>query len=558
MFLISDLLLKESMAQAILVLSLVVTLGLTIGEIKLLRVRLGVAGVLFAGILFGHFGVHPNFEILEFVREFGLILFVYTIGMQVGPGFLSSFKKEGLKLNSLAVIVVLSGVLVTLAIIVFAKVPVAVAVGLFSGGTTNTPSLAAAQQAFKEIPGLPAETLKMPGIGYALAYPFGIMGIILTMVLTKTVFKLTPKTEAELYHKHHHTHTPPLEVMNLRVDNGNLAGQKIKTLTDMKLSAVTISRILHGDDVQVALPESALAVGDVILAVGPAAELDKLRMLVGSKAPVDLRKIKSDVSSKRVIVTKRAVTGRTLEELDIFNRYGITITRVMRLETEFAASDDFELHLGDVLVVVGEADSIKKFVSDVGDSPKSLDKPHVVPIFVGLALGVFLGSIPIYFKGLPSPLKLGMAGGPLLVAILLSSRRKIGRIIWYMPAGANLMLRELGISLFLAAVGLKAGDQFVRTLTNGPGLTWMALAALITVLPILFVAFYARLRYKMNYLTLCGLLAGSMTDPPALAFANQMTPSNAQIMAYSQVYPLVMILRIFSAQILVILLGAAN
>lgn len=549
---LNQLLITDSIAQAVLILSLVIALGLALGSIRVLGVHLGVAGVLFAGLIFGHYEITVDTEVLEFTREFGLILFVYTIGMQVGPGFFSSFKRDGLSLNLMAAFIVMMGVGMTILLSHFGNIPMAVAAGLFSGATTNTPSLAAVQQALKAIPTLTPEASKMPGLGYAVAYPFGILGIILTMILTRFIFRINPKKEEQEYDQLQAKRKVVLGAVDLKVENSNLDGLTIDQIPTLKETGVIISRVMHGSTVQVALSNTSIHLGDILHAVGPKERLEELKVIVGNKVDVDLREVKSNITARRVIVTKHEVVGKSIAELDVTNRYGVAITRVSRAEIEFPVTAALEFNFADTLVVVGEENAIKKFASDMGDSPRQLDHPQLIPIFVGIVLGVILGSWPIHLPGIPVTLKLGLAGGPLIVAIVLSRIGRIGNLIWYMPMSANFMLREFGIALFLACVGLRSGDQIVRILWQGNGLYWMAMAALITFVPIFIIAIFARLKYKMNYMSLCGLLAGSMTDPPALAFANNLTTTSAPAIAYSSVYPLVMLLRVISAQVLVV------
>ncbi|MCR4336763.1 MAG: putative transporter [Candidatus Omnitrophica bacterium] len=544
---------QPSVAQVVLGLSMVIALGLAIGSVKIFNINFGVAGVLFVGLIFGHFGFSINHEVLEFIRELGLILFVYTIGMQVGPGFISSLKRNGLPLNLMAAFVVIFGAVLTVLINQYAHVPLPAAVGMFSGATTNTPSLAAAQQALKEVPGITEELIKMPTLGYAVAYPFGILGIILTIILTRIIFRINPAKEAEAFAHIQAKDAPPLEVRSLRVDNANLEGITISKIPTLTESGVIISRIQHQNDVQVALPKTIVHCGDILQAVGAREKLDVLQAIIGIQSDVDLREIESDVTARRVIVTRPKVVGKTIAELDSSHRYGVTITRVSRSDIEFAAVPNLSLNFADTLVVVGEDQVIQKFADEMGDSPKHLNHPHLIPIFVGIAFGVLLGSWPIHLPGVPAPVKLGLAGGPLVVAIILSRIGRIGHLIWYMPISVNFMMREFGIALFLACVGLRSGDQFVKTLVQGDGFYWMAMASLITIIPIMMAALFARIKLRLNYLTICGLVAGSMTDPPALAFANSISPSSAPSVAYATVYPLVMILRILSAQIMVML-----
>lgn len=549
-----DLFQHQSVAHAVLIFSLVIALGIGVGSIRIFGVRLGVAGVLFSGLLFGHFDLSVEGRILGFVREFGLILFVYTIGLQVGPGFFTALKKNGLRLNVLAALIVLGGVVITVVLQKTGLVPTAAAVGLFSGATTNTPSLGAAQEALRVIPGISPGALKLPGLAYAMAYPFGILGIILAMLTIRTLFRIKPDEEAELFQKLQPAR-PSLSSVDIMVENENLDGAAVKDIPILKDKDIVISRVMHGENVEVPQRDTKLFLGDIIHAVGPKAKLRELVVVVGSLSPIDLRAdVRSDVVTRNVIVTKSAMVGRTIQEVCLSTFKNITVTRVNRAGVELVANPDLTLELADSLLVVGEEVTLKKLAVALGDSSKDLDIPFLAPVFVGIALGVILGKLPIQLPGMPAAIKLGLAGGPLLVAICLSRIGHFGPLIWYMPRSANFMLRELGIALFLACVGLRSGDEFIQTLTAGPGLAWMGWAALITLVPLLAVAVIARLWLKINYLSICGLLAGSMTDPPALAFANAQSKSNATSLAYATVYPLVMILRVVAAQLLVIFL----
>jgi putative transport protein len=545
----------EIAAGAVLVLSLVAALGLALGAVRIRGIGLGIAGVLFVGIAFGHFGVHVAERTREFVRELGLVLFVYSIGLQVGPGFLASLRRHGLRLNLLAALVVALGVLAALGLRFAFGIEAPVIVGLLSGATTNTPSLAAAQQALQEaLPdaGARAATAKLPGLGYAIAYPFGVLGVILVMVAVRVAFRISVRRETEDLARSQAAEVPPLARVNLEVTNPNLAGMPLEKVPT--LAGIVVSRIWQDGRLQVPRPDTRLGPGDVLLAVGTREELDALRIVVGKESSLDLRALPSAITSKRLIVTRAAATGRTVAELDFVRRFSVQITRVSRAELEMSATPGFELQYGDTVLAVGEPADIQKVAAELGDSPKSLNYPHLVPMFAGIALGIVAGSIPFSVPGVPAPVRLGLAGGPLLVAIALSRIGKIGPLVWYLPISANYVLRETGIVLFLAAVGLGAGDVFVATLVHGGGLYWMACGAALTVVPLLIGAAVARLALGLNYLALCGLLAGSMTDPPALSFASAVSGSEAPSVAYATVYPLTMILRVLSAQLLVMYL----
>jgi putative transport protein len=544
-------------AGAVLVLAVVAALGLALGAVRYRGVGLGVAGVLFVGLAFGHFGVRVGEGTREFVRELGLVFFVYSIGLQVGPGFLASLRRHGLRLNLLAASVVALGVAGALVLRFAGGIDAPALVGLLSGATTNTPSLAAAQQALKEaVADLAARdtAARLPALGYALAYPFGVLGTILVMLAVRVVFRLSVPREAEELERSRAAEAPPLARANLEVANPNLEGMALDRVPTLDGSGVVVSRIWQDGTLQVPRPETRLRTGDVLLAVGPREELDALRVVVGKESSLDLRRMPSAITSKRLIVTRTAATGKTVAALDFARRFGVQITRVSRAELEMSATADFELQYGDTVLAVGEPADLQKAAAELGDSPKSLNYPHLVPMFAGIALGIVVGSWPFSLPGVPAPVRLGLAGGPLLVAIALARIGKIGPLVWYLPISANYALRETGIVLFLAAVGLGSGDVFVETLVRGEGLYWLAAGAALTALPLLAVAVAARLALGLNYLTLCGLLAGSMTDPPALSFAAAVSGSEAPSVAYATVYPLTMILRVLSAQLLVMYL----
>ncbi len=554
MNLFAPLLDPESVPHAVLVITAVAALGLALGQLKVRGLGLGIAGVLFSGLLFGHLGVTLNEHVLEFTREFGLILFVYAIGLQVGPGFFSSLKKEGLPLNLLAASVVLGGVAMAGIAHRWGGLDLPATVGVLAGATTNTPSLGAAQQALRDIAGPESELVKTPGMGYAVAYPFGVIGIILVMVVLRTVFRIRPEKELEAFAQAKKQNAPGLQAINLEVTNVNLAGIPIGRMPGSPQSTVVISRVRHGGRVSIARPDMTLDVGDVILAVGPKDKLEDLRLIVGRVSEVDLRDVPSDIATRRVLVTRKSVLGQTIDSLEFPRRFGVTITRLSRMEIEFAAHPDLRLKFGDTVLVVGEADALRQAAEELGNSPKQLNDPQIVPLLVGIALGVVLGSLPLAVPGLPAPVRLGLAGGPLVMAILLARLGRIGRLVWHMPISANFMIRELGISLFLACVGVKSGGKFVETLLSGPGVGWVLWGAAITGVPLLVVGIVARLILKTNYTALCGLLAGAMTDPPALAFANAHFGSEAPALSYATVYPLTMLLRVLSTQAMVLLL----
>lgn len=543
---------RSSVAYTVLVLSLVASTGLLLGSIRLFGVNLGVAGVLFAGLLFGHFHFSLDESVMNFAREFGLIIFVYTIGLQAGPGFLASFRRQGLPLNLIAAGIVLLGAGLTIIVAKFAQIEMPVAVGIFSGATTNTPSLAAAQQALKQVANGNLELPRLPGLGYAVAYPFGIIGIILTMIASRAWFRINIAKESEELSRLESKSDHALATANLVVRNPNCEGVQVQDLPLVSENDVVISRVLKGRKLQIALPQTRLHLGDVVLAVGPQHKLDQLRLTIGEQSDVDLHFIPSNIISRRIVITKTAALGKTIPELDLVRRYEVSITRVSRAEIDFSPTTEFQLQFGDTVLAVGDPAAVEHVATELGNSLKRLNHPQLVPVFLGIALGVLLGSIPLSIPGVPAPVKLGLAGGPLLVAIVLSRIGRIGPLIWHMPISANFVLREVGIVLFLGCVGLKAGDKFVDTLVAGSGLQWMLAGAVITLVPLILAALVARMFFRLNYLYICGLLAGSTTDPPALAFATSLAGSDAPSVSYSSVYPLVMLLRVICAQAMVL------
>lgn len=431
----------------------------------------------------------------------------------------------------------------------------AVAVGLFSGATTNTPSLAAAQQVLASMPYIDAETLKQPGLGYAVAYPFGIIGIILTMLLTKYIFRIDIPNEAECFANKQLSQAHIPIAKDLIVANPNLVGLTIASIPFFTEKSIVVTRVLHPNTSEVILAshDTSLMLGDTIRLVGAPEKVEELKILIGPDASIDLREIDQHQHIKRLVVTNEEAINQTVANLCL--HYGVTISRIHRPDVEFTPTGAVHVQFGDELHVVGSEEALYKIEKVLGNSLEELSHPQIMPIFIGITLGVLLGSWPIYVPGIPSAVKLGMAGGPLLVAILLSRIANWGTVTWHLPKSSNILLKDVGIVLFLACVGLHSGDQFINTLLNGDGWYWMACATLITFIPLLVAALISRLILKLNFLSLCGLLAGSMTDPPALAFANNLNPSTAVSITYATVYPLVMILRIIVAQLLVLLMA---
>jgi len=546
----------ESAARTVLILGVAGAAGAALGKIRVYGVGLGVGGVLFVGLLLGHFQLSFDHRVLEFVREFGLILFVYSLGLQIGPGFFGSLRSRGLLLNAWAATIVLLGTLIAVIWIASGRLSLPAGAGLLAGATTNTPSLAAAQQALKQV-GAPDDAAAVQGLAYAVAYPFGILGIILTMVSIRRLFRVDVAAEVAAAERAQRPAQPRPVTRNFEVRNANLVGRPLGKVPGLTGSGVVVSRVSRAGVVEVARPDTPLYLGDILHAVGPEEGLEALRIVVGAEAGVDLKTLPGRVTNRRLIVTRSAVFGRELAEVGAFADHRVVVTRVTRGGIEFTPLPGVRLQFGDVLMVVGEAPQIDAVAAAVGNSNAALNSPQPIPFFLGIALGVIAGSLPLALPGLPAAVKLGLAGGPLVVAIMLSRVANTGPLVWYLPANANHMLREVGITLFLAAVGLKSGEKFVEVLLGGDGLAWFCLGASVTAVPLIVVGFAARAWQKLNFAELCGVLAGAMTDPPALAFAQQTTGSDAPAVSYATVYPLVMLLRVFAGQLLVFLLYRA-
>jgi putative transport protein len=554
MFQWMEMLAQGPVAKAILAVSIVAAAGLTLGSLGIRGIRLGAAGVLFAGIFFGQLGMHIDERILEFVRDFGLLLFVYTVGLQVGPGFFSSVKQRGLQLNALGAAVVLLGGVIVAGFRFLFHFPVPVIGGLFAGATTNTPSLAAAQAALQNGSSASPASGDLLGMAYAVAYPFGIVGIILTMVIVRRLFSIDVELETRNVELSATGKERAPDFIDLEVTNPNVDGVALRDLPFAAEAGVVFSRLLRSGTVTVPEDDSVVRLGDGLRLVGPKAKLLEFEPVIGRKSSIDIKSVPSELTTEHLYVTKRQVLGKSLGELNFERAYGAVVTRVTRADVEFAANDSVHLQFGDFLFVVGSEEGVAQVGELVGNKPKVLDHPHVLPVFVGILLGVILGGLPIVLPGMPAPVRLGLAGGPLIVALILSQVGRLGPLIWYLSPSANLVLREIGIVLFLACVGLKSGSRFLEVLLSGSGFYWMAAGAVLTFVPLMIVGLVARRFFKLDYPTICGVLAGSMTDPPALAFATSITKSDQPLVAYAAVYPLVMILRVFIVQVLVLML----
>lgn len=547
----------SEIALTVSVLALVAVVGLWIGNVKIRGVGFGIGGVLFGGIIVGHFvdqaGVTLSSPMLHFIQEFGLILFVYTIGIQVGPGFFASLRVSGLRLNLFAILIVILGGLVTAVLHKLFNIPLPVVLGIFSGAVTNTPALGAGQQILRDL-GVPFEVVDQMGMSYAMAYPFGICGILLTMWLVRLFFRINVEKEAQRFEEssgngHAHLHT-----INVRVENPNLNQMAIQDVPMLNNDNIVCSRLKRGELLMVPAPGTLIQAGDLLHLVGRPEDLHNAQLVIGQEVATSLSTRGTDLKVERVVVTNEKVLGKKIRDLHVKQRYDVVISRLNRAGVELVASSSASLQFGDILNLVGRPEAIDAVAAELGNAQQKLQQVQMLPVFIGIGLGVLLGSIPLFIPGLPAALKLGLAGGPLIMALILGRIGSIGKLYWFMPPSANLALRELGIVLFLAVVGLKSGGDFVATLTQGDGLSWIAYGIFITAIPLLTVGVLARMLAKMNYLTLCGMLAGSMTDPPALAFANNLhATSGAAALSYATVYPLVMFLRIITPQLLAVL-----
>ncbi|MDS1505263.1 putative transporter [Shigella boydii] len=547
----------SDIALTVSILALVAVVGLFIGNVKFRGIGLGIGGVLFGGIIVGHFvsqaGMTLSSDMLHVIQEFGLILFVYTIGIQVGPGFFASLRVSGLRLNLFAVLIVIIGGLVTAILHKLFDIPLPVVLGIFSGAVTNTPALGAGQQILRDL-GTPMEMVDQMGMSYAMAYPFGICGILFTMWMLRVIFRVNVETEAQQHESSRTNGGALIRTINIRVENPNLHDLAIKDVPILNGDKIICSRLKREETLKVPSPDTIIQLGDLLHLVGQPADLHNAQLVIGQEVDTSLSTKGTDLRVERVVVTNENVLGKRIRDLHFKKRYDVVISRLNRAGVELVASGDISLQFGDILNLVGRPSAIDAVANVLGNAQQKLQQVQMLPVFIGIGLGVLLGSIPVFVLGFPAALKLGLAGGPLIMALILGRIGSIGKLYWFMPPSANLALRELGIVLFLSVVGLKSGGDFVNTLVNGEGLSWIGYGALITAVPLITVGILARMLAKMNYLTMCGMLAGSMTDPPALAFANNLHPtSGAAALSYATVYPLVMFLRIITPQLLAVL-----
>ncbi|MBC5623060.1 putative transporter [Butyricimonas hominis] len=548
---LGELFFGQGVAHSVLMFAIVIALGIVLGKVKVWGISLGITWILFVGIICSHFGMQVDGHILHFVQEFGLILFVYSVGLQVGPGFFSSFRKGGMTLNMLATGIVLLGVVTTYIIHVVTGLPITTMVGVLSGAVTNTPGLGAAQQAYMDASGMEDPTI---ALGYAVAYPLGVVGIICSIMLMRVLFRVNLEKENEALEREDTDKGSNAQQFSVRVTNPALFGKDLKEVTRLINRKFVFSRVYHEDDsIELGSSETCLSAGDKLLVVAALQDIDAITAFLGERVEVEWEKLDKKLVSRRIAITKAAVNGKMLGEMKLRNCFGVNVTRVNRAGVDLVARPNLQLQIGDRLTVVGPEAAVNNVAKVLGNSLRRLREPNLVPIFLGIFLGIVLGSIPFTFPGIPQPVKLGLAGGPLIIAILVSRFGPQYGLVTYTTMSANLMLREVGIALFLASVGLRAGNGFVETIINQGGYAWIGYGVIITLVPLIIIGIIARAVYKVNYFTLMGLIAGSMTDPPALAYSNGVAGNDAPSVSYATVYPLTMFLRVLMAQLLILL-----
>lgn len=538
-----------SVAHIVCLYAFVISVGVLLGKIKVFGVSLGVTFVLFTGILMGHFGFTGEIHILHFIREFGLILFVFCIGLQVGPSFFSSFKKGGMTLNMLAVGIVALNIVVALGIyFIDGNIDLPMIVGILYGAVTNTPGLGAAQEALNQL----NYTGDPIALGYACAYPLGVVGIIGSIIAVRYICRINLKKEEEELNTQETDMKHMPHMLHLEVRNEAIDGKKLIQVKDFLGRSFVCSRIRHEGHVSIPNQDTEFHIGDQLFIVCSEEDAEAVTAFIGREIQVDWEKQDTPMVSRRILVTKSEINGKKLGSMHFRSMYGVNVTRINRSDMDLFADPNLVLQVGDRVMVVGQQDAVERVAGVLGNLLKRLDTPNIVTIFVGIFLGILLGSLPIAFPGMPTPVKLGLAGGPLVVAILIGRFGHKMHLVTYTTMSANLMLREIGIVLFLASVGIEAGEHFVQTVVEGSGLAYVGYGFLITTIPLLIIGMIARFYCKVNYFTLMGLIAGSNTDPPALAYSNQASGNDAPSVGYSTVYPLTMFLRILAGQMILL------
>ena len=556
---IKDLFMGDGVAHAIFIYALVIALGVILGKVKVLGISLGATFVLFMGILAGHLGMSVDPGIIRFVQEFGLILFIFSIGLQVGPGFFSSFREGGVVLNGLAVLIVVLNIAVALGIYFgVGDLRLTDLVGILSGAVTNTPGLGAAQQTLLETHGAEANALNQSmSMGYAAAYPLGVVGIILSMIVVKAVFRINAEHESQQIEDDATRSQLAPHILTYQVTNRLIVGRDIRRLHTIIDHNFVISRLKQASDGQVIIPKSETVIheNDLLLVVLSAQDEEVFDAIIGPQMEMDWQAEHTPLVSRRILVTNSKITGRKLGSMRLRMGFKLNVTRVNRAGVDLLATPSLALQVGDRITVVGNLEDINRLAEKLGNSMKRLNEPNIFTMFISIVLGIVVGSIPLLLPGMSVPMKLGLAGGPLIVAILLGRYGYKLKLVTYTSSSANLLLRELGICLFLASVGIAAGANFADTVFNAQGARWVLYGFLITLLPLLVVTALARGKFHVNYCTLMGMVAGATTDPPALAYANKTAGNDAPAVAYSTVYPLTMFLRVVSAQLLIMILA---
>lgn len=551
----TELLTGNSIAHAVLIYAFVIATGVMLGKIKIAGISLGVTFVLFMGILVGHFGFTVDHTVMHFIKEFGLILFIFSIGLQVGPSFFTSFKKGGMQLNGLACLLVLLGIAVTLSLfyIFNGGISIPMLVGIMQGAVTNTPGLGAAQEALRQLSEAGELLGPIPsiGLGYAVAYPMGVIGVLLSFIILRGIFRIKLEKEEETLTSDRETSETP-NWISIKINNEALVGCSLAQCQNMIRRQFIASRLFNGEEVIIPSEETCLKLGDILSVIVNEADEKSLVAFLGKKVDYVWEDSENTMVSRRIVVTQSNINGKTIGSLAFRSLYGVNITRVHRSGIDLLARPELYLQVGDRVTVVGSVEAIKKVEKILGNTLKRLNEPHLITIFLGIFVGILVGSIPIHFPNMPMPAKLGLAGGPLIVAILLGRFGYRLKLITYTTQSVNLMLREMGISLFLASVGISAGAEFVDTVVSPDGLLWILSGVLITMIPALTVGIIGRLM-KINYFTLIGMISGSCTNPPALAYSSSIASNDAPAVAYSTVYPLTMFLRIVCAQFIILL-----
>lgn len=547
-----------SLASTVMLYAFVIFSGIFLGKVKILGVSLGVTFVLFVGIILGHFGYAVEGNTLHFLREFGLILFIFSIGMQVGPGFFSSFKEGGIRMNMLAMTGIALNVVIMLTIYYLqggyeGATSITDMIGVMCGAITNTPALGAAQQTVLQVNASAYETSQQMSMGYAAAYPLGVVGIIVSMIVIKAVFKINVEKEIKEIEDEKSESTQAPAILTYKVTNELVSGLSMLKLHTLITCDYTCSRILKPDG-RVVIPtaQDTIELGDLCLIVCSQQDTEIFSRFIGQKVDMTWPMDKGPVVSRRIVVTQSDYNGVKLGAMHLHETYELNVTRVNRAGMDLLASSNLRLQIGDRVTVVGKLEDIEHLARKLGNSMKRLNEPNLITMFIGIFLGIIVGSLPIHFPGMSVPMKLGLAGGPLVIAILIGAYGHKVHLVTYTNSAANLLLREIGICLFLASVGIAAGKDFAVTVFNMKGAMWVAYGFAITVIPLLVVGLIARGKYKMNYLSIIGIMSGGYTDPPALAYANKVANNDAPAVAYSTVYPLTMFMRVIVAQVIVL------